>query len=119
MKIEIGQTVWGRVCGMFIVEKFETVGDLPGAVLKELDPLTGERGPHPTLFMPFDALRTEKPFKDAELPDVVLNAIRPFVEAKKYNPNSSTSMHTTRVMNVTGDDIAALTALFIALGGEV
>ena len=48
----------------------------------------------------------------------ILEAIRPFVEAKKHNPNQSTSIHTARVMNVKAMDIAVLNALYAKLGGE-
>jgi len=48
----------------------------------------------------------------------ILDVIRPFVEAKKYNPNNSTSIHTRRVMNVKAIDIAHLNALYARLGGE-
>lgn len=41
----------------------------------------------------------------------IRDAIRPFVEAKKYNPNRSSKMTTTRTMAVKAVDIAVLNAL--------
>ncbi|MHC5134937.1 MAG: hypothetical protein ACYSO0_00800 [Planctomycetota bacterium] len=116
---EVNQTVWGRVCGMFQIDGFARIGCIEHALVKELNPSTGERGPHPTMMMPVDALRDTPPFKGEIIADEVLDIIRPFVEAKKYNPNNSESIMTTRTMSVKAIDIALLNKLFEKLGGEL
>ena len=50
--------------------------------------------------------------------DDVLTVLEPFVNAKKYNPNNSTKMTTTRTMAIRAIDIAAMHALYTRLGGK-
>lgn len=117
--LEVGQTVWGRVCGIFEVDGFARVGCIEHALVKELNPSTGERGPHPTMMMPVEALRTTKPFSGEVVAEEVLDIIRPFVETKKHNPNNSDSIMTVRTMSVKAIDIALLNKLYEKLGGEL
>ncbi len=117
---EVGQTVWGRICGQFEIDGFARVGCMEHALVKELNPSTGERGPHPTTMVPVDSLRTTAPSRPGELvADEVLDIIRPFVETKKHNPNNSESIMTVRTMSVKAIDIAMLNQLFEKLGGEL
>lgn len=54
---EKGEAVRGKVCGIFEIERFDSINRTRGAWMKELNPSTGERGPHPELFMPFGTFK--------------------------------------------------------------
>lgn len=56
-------------------------------------------------------LKEMRTLRDVKNLQEIKDAIRPFVEAKKYNPNRSAKMTTTRTMAVRAIDIAVLNAL--------
>lgn len=52
----LNQIVKGKRAGVFVIPALRTVGGVPGAQLKAVDPLDHTRTARGELFLPFDAI---------------------------------------------------------------